>query len=83
MIDAALVAPAGKVGGEECGDARLCHVAADEPSAERENIGESLQKSTKVKSMYYYLPPNPVQDARNATGGGYHSDGRILVVMLQ
>ena len=49
---------------------------------ERENIGSSLQKAGKVKSMTYYLPPNPVQDARNATGGGYHSDGRILVVFL-
>jgi hypothetical protein len=50
---------------------------------ERENIGSSLQKSGKVKSLNYYLPPNPVQDARNATGGGYHSDGRILVIQLQ
>ena len=23
-----------------------------------------------------------VQDARNATGGGYHSDGRVLVIVL-
>ena len=50
---------------------------------ERENIGSSLQKAGKVKSLNYYLPPNPVQDARNATGGGYHSDGRILVIQLQ
>jgi len=50
---------------------------------ERENIGSSLQKGGKVKSIAYYLPPNPVQDAKNATGDGYHSDGRILVVSLQ
>jgi hypothetical protein len=50
---------------------------------ERENIGGSLQKGGKVKSMSYYLPPNPVQDAKNATGDGYHSDGRILVVFMQ
>jgi LssY C-terminus len=50
---------------------------------ERENIGSSLQKSGKIKNLNYYLPPNPVQDARNATGGGYHSDGRILVIQLQ
>jgi hypothetical protein len=50
---------------------------------ERENIGSSLQKGGKVKSMSYYLPPNPVQDAKNATGDGYHSDGRILVVFMQ
>ncbi len=50
---------------------------------ERENIGASLEKGGKVKSMSYYLPPNPVQDAKNATGDGYHSDGRILVIFAQ
>jgi hypothetical protein len=50
---------------------------------ERENIGSSLQKTGKTKSMSYYLPPNPVQEAKNATGDGYHSDGKILVVFLQ
>ena len=50
---------------------------------ERENIGASLQKSGRVQSMWYYLPSNPVQEAKNATGGGYHSDGRILVISLK
>ena len=50
---------------------------------ERTNIGQSLEQSGKVKIATYYLPPNPVQNAKNATGDGYHSDGRILVVFLQ
>lgn len=50
---------------------------------ERDNIGSSLQKSKKAKTLAYYLPANPVQDAKNATGDGYHSDGRLLVVLLQ
>jgi LssY C-terminus len=50
---------------------------------ERDNIGQTLQQAGKVKSMSYYLPPDPVQGAKNATGGGYHSDGRILVIVLQ
>lgn len=50
---------------------------------ERTNIGESLDKAGKVKSMSYYLPPNPVQEAKNATGDTYTSDGRILVVFLK
>lgn len=49
---------------------------------ERDNIGSSLQKANQVKSMSYYLPPNPVQDAKNATGDGYRSDGRLLVIFL-
>jgi hypothetical protein len=32
--------------------------------------------------MTYFLPSAPVQEARNATGGSYHSDGKILVVFL-
>ncbi len=50
---------------------------------ERDNIGNSLQKSNKAKTFSYYLPSNPVQEAKNATGDGYHSDGRLLVVFLQ
>ena len=50
---------------------------------ERDNIGSSLQKANKTKTISYYLPPNPVQEAKNATGDGYHSDGRLLVIILQ
>lgn len=50
---------------------------------ERDNIGSSLQKANKAKTLTYYLPPNPVQDAKNATGDGYHSDGSLLVIFLQ
>jgi len=49
---------------------------------ERDNIGMSIQKTNKAKTFSYYLPPNPVQEAKNATGDGYHSDGRLLVVLL-
>ena len=61
----------------------LTHKIDPEVDGERENIAQSLDKSDKVKSMTYYLPPEPVQDAQNASGGGYHSDGRLLVVFLQ
>ena len=62
---------------------KLTHKIDPAVDGERDNIGLSLQKSGKVKSMSYYLPSDPVQDAKNATGGGYHSDGRLLVVFLQ
>lgn len=50
---------------------------------ERDNIGGSLQKANQARTMTYYLPPSPVQDAKNATGDGYHSDGRLLVIFVQ
>jgi hypothetical protein len=62
---------------------KVTHKIDPAVDGERDNIGASFEKSGKAKSMYYYLPPNPVQEARNATGGGYHSDGRILVIVLQ
>jgi hypothetical protein len=62
---------------------KVTHKIDPEVDGERDNIGQTLQTSGKVKSLYYYLPPDPVQGAKNATGGGYHSDGRILVVVLQ
>jgi LssY-like putative type I secretion system component LssY len=62
---------------------RVTHKIDPAVDGERDNIGQTLQTSGKVKSLYYYLPPDPVQGAKNATGGGYHSDGRVLVVVLQ
>jgi hypothetical protein len=62
---------------------KLTHKIDPAVDSERGNIAESLDKSGKAKSITYYLPPNPVQDAKNASGGGYHSDGRLLVVLLK
>lgn len=62
---------------------KVTHKIDPAVDGERENIGESLQKAGKAKSLSFYLPANAVQDARNATGGGYHSDGRLLVVFLK
>jgi hypothetical protein len=62
---------------------KVTHKIDPAVDGERDNIGQTLQTSGKAKSLYYYLPRDPVQGAKNATGGGYHSDGRILVVVLQ
>ena len=62
---------------------KLTHKIDPAVDGERENIAQSLDKSGKAKSLTYYLPPNAVQDAKNASGGGYHSDGRLLVVFLK
>jgi hypothetical protein len=50
---------------------------------ERDHIGESLQQAGKIRTMNYFKPSDAIQDARNATGGGYQSDGRVLVMVLQ
>ena len=61
----------------------LTHKIDPDVDRERENLAASLKQSGKVKAMDSYLPPNPVQDAKNASGGSYHSDGRMLVVILK
>jgi hypothetical protein len=62
---------------------KLTHKIDPDVDAERENLATSLDKSGKAKSMTYYLPANPVQEAKNASGGGYHSDGRLLVIAMK
>jgi len=62
---------------------KVTHKIDPSVDGERDNIGATLQKAGKIRSMNFYLPPDAVQDAKNATGGGYHSDGRLLVVTMQ
>jgi hypothetical protein len=50
---------------------------------ERDHIATTLGKTGLVKKLSYYLPPDPVQQAKNATGGSYHSDGRILLMWIE
>ncbi len=62
---------------------KVTHKIDPAVDGERDNVGASLQKADKIKSVSYYLPPDPVQTAKNATGGEYHSDGRLLVIVLK
>jgi hypothetical protein len=62
---------------------KVTHKIDPAVDGERDNIGASLQKTDKVKDMAYYLPADAIREARNATGGGYHSDGRVLVIVLK
>jgi len=62
---------------------KVTHKIDPAVDGERDNIGASLQKADKVKSMAYYQPPDAIREAKNATGGGYHSDGRLLVIVLK
>jgi hypothetical protein len=50
---------------------------------EREYISQTLDSAGMIKRMNHYLPTNPVHVARNATGGSYRSDGRVLLIFLR
>jgi hypothetical protein len=62
---------------------KVTHKIDPQVDGERDHIGESLQQAGHVRMMQYFMPSDAVQNARNATGGGYQSDGRVLVMFLQ
>jgi len=50
---------------------------------EREYIGQGLQDTGLVAKEVYMTATNPVKEAKTATGSGFTSDGRTLVIYLQ
>ncbi len=62
---------------------KVTHKIDPAVDGERDHIGSTLQEAGVAKSLHYFTPSNSITEARNATGGGYHSDGRTLVVFLQ
>ena len=62
---------------------KVTHKIDPAVDGERDHIGENLQQTGEIEAMSYYLPPQPVMEAQNATGGSYHSDGRLLVMFLK
>ncbi len=50
---------------------------------EREFVNQTLSGTGLVSARGHVVPPNPITDAKTATGGGFHSDGRILVLVLK
>jgi len=61
----------------------IIHKIDPEVDTERDFIGGSLVGSHLVASMEYVSPSNAVVEAFTATGGSYHSDGRMLLLVLQ
>ncbi len=49
---------------------------------ERAYVGESLSATGLVERIAFMMPRNPVKDSKTATGGGFRTDGRILVMAL-
>ncbi|PYX06432.1 MAG: hypothetical protein DMG88_18185 [Acidobacteria bacterium] len=62
---------------------KVTHKIDPAVDGERDYISETLQRAGKISRMNYYQPPNPIHQAKNATGASYHSDGRLLVIFLQ
>jgi hypothetical protein len=51
--------------------------------AERDFIQQSFAAAGVLEGAAYVTPSNPLKEAHTATGGDFHSDGRIVVMMLR
>ena len=50
---------------------------------EREYVNDTLSATGLVVARSHVTPANPLTTAKTATGGEFHSDGRILVLVLK
>ncbi len=50
---------------------------------EREYVNQTLSGTGLVAARAHLVPTHPITEARTATGGGFHSDGRIVVLVLK
>ena len=50
---------------------------------EREYVNDTLSGTGLVIARDHVTPHNPLKEANTATGGSFHSDGRIVVLLLK
>lgn len=60
----------------------VTHKIDPEIDKEREYLAGTLNATGLIAESSYTMPPNPITEASTATGGSFHSDGRILVLRL-
>jgi hypothetical protein len=61
---------------------RLTHKIDPNIDLERDYVEKTLTSTGLVAEVTHVLPPNPMQEAKTATGGSFHSNGQVLVVKL-
>jgi hypothetical protein len=60
----------------------ITHKIDPEIDKEREYVNDTLSGTGLVVAREHIAPPDPLTEARTATGGTFRSDGRILVLVL-
>jgi len=61
----------------------LTHKIDPAIDGEREYVNGTLAATGLVAARDHVTPSNPLTEAKTATGGSFHSDGRILVLVLR
>ncbi len=49
---------------------------------ERDYVEKTLSSTGLVSELTHFLPENPMQEAKTATGGSFHSNGQVLILKL-
>jgi hypothetical protein len=62
---------------------RITHKIDSAIDGEREFVNSTLSSTGLVIARDHVTPENPLTQAKTATGGEFHSDGRILVLVLK
>jgi hypothetical protein len=60
----------------------ITHKIDPDVDKEREYVNDTLSGTGLVIAREHIAPPDPLTEARTATGGTFRSDGRILVLVL-
>ena len=60
----------------------LTHKINPDVDLEKNYVEKTLCGTGLVTEVSHFLPDNPVQTARTATGGNFHSNGEVLVLRL-
>jgi hypothetical protein len=60
----------------------ITHKIDPDIDLEREYVEKTLTATGLISEVAYALPTNALKEARTATGGSFHSDGRVLILKL-
>lgn len=61
---------------------RLTHKIDPDIDLERDYLEKTLSSTGLIAEILHFLPDRPLQEAKTATGGTFHSNGRVLVLKL-
>lgn len=59
----------------------ITHKIDPDIDLERDYVQQTLTATGHVSAFTYVTPDNPLREAKTATGGSFHSDGRVLILM--
>lgn len=61
----------------------VTHKIDSDIDKEREFIADSLSSTGLIAAKMLVMPSQPIGETKTATGGSFHSDGRVLVMALR